>query len=87
MFHTKLVVAKYPCSSCLIIGSLNQRALQKLADSRQDVTFELVEIEHPSALAKVSGVEVEKLPAILINDEQISAGSIVPGRRLMEWME
>jgi len=87
MFYTKMVVARSPCSSCLIIGSLNQRALQKLADSREDVTFELVEIDHPSELAKIPGIEVEKLPAILINEEQISAGSIVPGRKLAEWME
>ena len=45
------------------------------------------EIRHPSELRDVAGLEVEKMPAVLVNDEQVSAGRILTIRDIRECID
>jgi len=86
-YHAKLVVQKSPCTACVIINHLNMETLQATAASRSDFTWEIVEIGHPREVWNIEGLELEKMPAILINDEQISAGNILSPRMLAKFLD
>ncbi len=85
--HARLIVQKSPCTACVIVNHLNMETLQKIAASRSDFTWEIVEIGHPREVWQIEGFEVEKLPAILIDDEQISAGNIISPRQLAKFLD
>ncbi len=91
-FHAKLIVQSAPCTACVIINSLNIETLDKLSETRKDFSWELIEIKTLSQalcldFEKISGLEVEKLPAVLINDEQISAGTIITPKQINQILE
>lgn len=78
----KMVTMEEPCSSCVIIVGALREILQRFSERYQEVNVEVVELKHPSEVYSVEGLEVEKFPALIINGEQISAGSIVTLRQL-----
>lgn len=71
-----------PCTACVILNALNIETLDKVARERSDFSWELVQLMHPKDVATVEGLEVEKMPAVLINGEQITAGTILSPRAL-----
>ncbi len=82
--HALLVVQKSPCTACVISSNLDLESLQKVAASRSDFTWEVVEIGHPREVWAVPGLEVEQLPAVILDGEQISAGNIVSPRLIAQ---
>ena len=76
-----------PCSACLIIDNLMRGLIYKTAEAMEDVEFIVEELRHPSECAGVAGLEVEKLPAVLIDDEQITAGGLLHRRQLVKMIE
>lgn len=87
MIRARLVMAAYPCNACQIANDLNVETLKKVSAMRDDFQFEIILVGHPRELAGVEGLEVEKLPAVLINGEQISAGSVLAPRQVMKILE
>ncbi|MDR3552957.1 MAG: hypothetical protein P4L75_07520 [Clostridia bacterium] len=87
MFKAKLVVMAQPCTACVIINSLNMESLERVAAQCADFSWELVQITHPRRLKTVAGLEVEKLPAVIVDGEQLTAGSVLPPRRLLAFLE
>ena len=79
-----LVMQKSPCTACVILNQLNYETLRKVSAARSDFAFEVVEIGHPSEDWSVPGLEVEKMPAVIIDGEQIAAGTIV-SPKLIAW--
>jgi len=87
MVEAKLVVMRHACAACSIINSLNIETLEKAAARRSDFRWRLVEIGNPREMPSIEGLEVEKFPAIILNGEQITAGTVLPARRLMEILD
>jgi hypothetical protein len=80
------VVQRPPCGSCQVIEQLTRESLQKAA--REDSRLEVVvrEIRHPRELREVPGLEVERMPALLVQGEQVSAGRILTIRDIREYV-
>ncbi len=83
MVEVKLVTLDEPCSACIIITNLIKEMFKELAHEMPEVTFTIIEMKHINELKMIAGIEVEKMPIILIQDEQISAGSL-PNRRYLK---
>jgi len=75
-------VQQYACTACFITNGLSMESLEKVAKRRPDFTYEVVEISHPSQLRSVQGLEVEDLPALILDGVQRTAGTIVTPRQL-----
>ncbi len=71
----EIVTLKEPCTACQIIEGLIRDMLKKLK-AQYDVEVVNTILQHPKEAATVEGLEVEKFPALLINGEQITAGSL-----------
>lgn len=72
----------HPCTACLITDNLLKESLEKVKKSRDDVDVEYIVIDHPNELAGIEGVEVEKLPLLIIDGEQVSAGSFLTPKQI-----
>jgi len=77
-----LVTMVHPCSACLINDNLMRELFAALEGSNPDVSFTVTVLNHPRELPSVEGLEVESLPAVLIDGEQITAGSLLHRRQL-----
>jgi len=84
-----LVTMTNPCSACLIATDLLKGLFEKL--SREEALFfvnwEILHINHPREFAKIEGLEVERLPAVLIDGEQITAGGLMHRRQMIAEIE
>lgn len=78
----KLVCMVYPCNSCVIIQGLIKEIIQKVLKLR-DLEYTEIVLNHPKEIFSVEGIEVEKLPAILIDGEQITAGNLISTKQLL----
>lgn len=83
MIEVKLVSLNEPCSACVIITDLIRGMFKELEKELTEVTFKVQILEHIKELKDIKGVEVEKMPIILLNDEQITAGSL-PNKRYIK---
>jgi hypothetical protein len=79
----KLVSLKEPCTACFIIGGLIRETLVKLQREYTGIDIEIIELEKLEQIYDIPGMEVEKLPAILINDVQVTAGSLPSKQQLI----
>ena len=82
-----LVALAQPCSGCRIVEQLMWETLQRLRREHGELCVERVRLEHPSAARSVAGLEVERYPALIIGDEQVTAGSLLDRRRLGRLLE
>jgi hypothetical protein len=87
MHHAKLVVTAQPCSACQITTDLITETMGCVCKLRSDFDYEIVVIGHPRELARVEGIEVEMLPAVLLDGEQISAGTVVAPRQILKMLD
>ncbi|MHB1315791.1 MAG: thioredoxin family protein [Christensenellales bacterium] len=78
----RLITLKNPCSACLILCNLTKELLKKLQKCNGQIAVEFVELDHINQAYLVEGLEVDKFPAIIIDGEQVTAGSL-PGRELL----
>ncbi|HML49550.1 MAG TPA: thioredoxin family protein [Clostridia bacterium] len=73
----------HPCTACVIADNLLRESLGKVQKARADVEVEIVALSHPRELARYPAVEVEKMPLLIIDDEQVSAGSFLTPRQII----
>jgi len=85
--HITLVRLKNPCNACIIVGRLLIESIERACRERPDVEFTETELADIRDAAKVPGVEIERFPAILLNGEQVTAGSMITPRELLKLME
>ena len=78
-----LVSLKDPCTACNIIYGLIKETLEKIQKEYSNVEVDFIELEHIKNASKVEGLEVEKFPAVLVNGEQITAGSLITKKQLV----
>jgi len=71
-----IVTLKEPCSACLILNNLVRELMGKLRKKFANLEIQYIELADFSRIHKIKGLEVEKFPAIIVNDEQISAGEL-----------
>ena len=83
----KLVTMANPCSACVITDNLLRGLLDKVAGQMDNITVKTEILNHPRECAGVEGLEIEKLPAIIINGEQVTAGSLLHRRQLIKMIE
>lgn len=83
MTKVKLVTLNEPCNACIIISNLIKEMFTYLERELPAVTFEVIELDHIKKIKNIEGIEVEKMPIILINDEQVTAGSL-PNRKYLK---
>jgi hypothetical protein len=76
-----------PCGACLIASDLLVGLFEKMSAELPDIKWEYIYISHPREFRAVEGLEVEKMPAVLIDGEQITAGEVLHKRRLMAEIE
>ncbi|HBM75085.1 MAG TPA: hypothetical protein DD429_05965 [Clostridiaceae bacterium] len=78
-----LISLKHPCTACLITYGLIKEILEKIRKDFDFVEIEYLELEDLKHIHSIPGLEVEKFPALLINDEQITAGSLPMKKQLI----
>jgi len=88
----QLITLANPCTACLITENLLKEVFAKTSISLQakgieSVEFETVTLNRPNELHEVEGLEVEKLPAIIIDGEQVTAGSLIHRQRLEQLID
>lgn len=77
-----IVALKEPCSACFIIGGLVKQIFDKLQKEMDFIEVEYTELEDLKNIHNIQGLEVEKFPAVIINGEQITAGTIPDKKEL-----
>lgn len=82
-----MVTLKEPCTACNIIGGLLRDMLTKLKTRYSEVEVSFEELQHLKEASAVEGLEVEKFPALLINGEQITAGTLPQYDQLVMLLE
>lgn len=75
-----IVTLKDPCSACFILGGLVRETFDSLQKEMDFIDVEYTELKDLKNLHNIEGLEVESFPAIIINGEQITAGT-VPDRK------
>jgi len=65
-----------PCSACNIIYGLVKEIMNKFKEKYSFIDINYIEIKDLKDIYSIEGLEVEKFPAIIINGEQITAGTI-----------
>jgi hypothetical protein len=78
-----MIDLSHPCTACLITDNLLAESLEKVKSARGDVEVDFVTIEHPSELKLFPEVEVERMPLLIIDGEQVSAGSFLTPRQII----
>ena len=82
-----VVILQNPCSACFIIGGLVREMFEKLQIKMDFIDVEYKELEDLKSLHSIEGLEVESFPAIIINGEQITAGTIPDKREIIKRIE
>ena len=85
--NVKLIALKEPCTACLITGDLLRELLAKIQKEQPGLEVEFVILDNLKQVAMVKGLEVPKFPAILINDEQVTAGSLPSKQQLLTMIQ
>ncbi len=83
----KMVSLTEPCSACVMIDGLIHEMLDKLLIKFPQARIEYQVVEHLKDIRQVKGLEVEKFPALFLNDDQITAGTLPTPQQLRIWVE
>jgi hypothetical protein len=82
-----VVLLRDPCSACFIIGGLIKEMMDKLQKEMDCIDLEFTELEDLKNLHNIEGLEVESFPAVIINGEQITAGTIPDKMEIIKRLE
>lgn len=88
----QLITLANPCTACLITENLLKEVFEKTqislkARGIENIEFETVTLNHPQEIYNVEGLEVEKLPLVIIGGEQVTAGSLIHRRKLEQFID
>lgn len=82
-----VVMLENPCSACFILDGLVRELFEKLQRKMDFIDVEYKELQNLKNLHSIEGLEVESFPAIIINGEQITAGTIPDRREIIKRIE
>lgn len=82
-----VVILRDPCSACFIMAGLVREIFDKLQKKMDFIDVEYTELENVKNLHIIEGLEVESFPAIIINGEQVTAGTIPDKREIIKKIE
>ena len=85
--NINVVVLQDPCSACFIIGGLVKEMFNKLEKEMDFIDVKYTELEDLKNLHDIEGLEVESFPAIIINGEQITAGTVPNKKEVIKRLE
>jgi len=69
-----------------LVYNLLKEILAKLQKEQPWIELEFIELDNLKQVGMVPGLEVEKLPALLINNEQVTAGSLPSKKQIITWI-
>jgi hypothetical protein len=84
--NIKVVALKNSCNACLITKGIVVEILEKLKKENVNIHLERIDLESLKDVQSVIGLEVEKFPAVIVNGEQITAGSIPSKKCLLSYI-
>ncbi len=84
MKKIQVISLKQPCTACVITTNLLFELMQKLKKRDDSLDISLIKLSHINEIYEIEGVEVEKLPMIIVDGEQITAGSF-PTREMIKY--
>lgn len=87
MTKLRLVSLTEPCSACVVIDGLIREMLAKLSWEFPCVAIEYQILDNLKDIRLVEGLEVEKFPALFLDDVQMTAGSLPMPQQLRMWFE
>ena len=79
-----LVTLKQPCTACIITCGLAEEIIEKVKRRSGDFAFSKIELKKSSEAGSVEGLEIEKFPAVIIDGEQVTAGTLPHPNMLKE---
>ena len=79
--ETYMITMQHPCTACVVL--MLKEVLQKVKNQVEGIQTEIIILKHPNELYSIEGVEVERLPIIMLDCEQISAGSFITDRQII----
>lgn len=82
-----VVTLQDPCSACFIMAGLVREIFDKLQKKMDFLEVEYTELENLKNLYRIEGLEVERFPAVIINGEQVTAGTIPDKREIIKKLE
>lgn len=77
-------ILQEPCSACFIINGLVREIFDKLERKMDFIDVKYVVLENLKNLHNIEGLEVESFPAVIINGEQVTAGTIPDKREIIK---
>ena len=82
--RVRLVTLKQPCTACVITCGLCAEIIEKVRRKYGDFEFEHIELSSPADAKRVEGLEVEKYPVVIVDGEQVTAGTLPHPNMLRE---
>lgn len=82
-----IVTLSQPCSACYIIEGIVRETFNKLKRDFPLMNIDYIVVYDLKKIHDIDGIEVEKFPAVLIDGEQITAGSIPDKKQIIKFME
>ena len=82
-----IVRLKNPCNACIIVGRLLVESIERVRQEWPELEVEERELEDVREAVNVPGIEIERFPALLLNGDQITAGSMITPRDLSRLVE
>ncbi len=79
-----MVSLEQPCTACTITTNLVIEILTKRQKKQDSFDLDVIKLKHIKELCAIEGVEVEKLPLIIVDGEQITAGTF-PSKGALEY--
>lgn len=87
MVRLTLVRLAKACSSCAIVENLVREAVGRVRAEIPELDVSEHVVDSPREIAGVPNLEVERFPALILEGEQITAGSIITPRDLRRLVE
>lgn len=85
--NISIVTLSKPCSACYMIEGLVREIFNKLKGEFPLLNIDYIVLDDLKQVTSIEGIEVEKFPAVLINGEQITAGSVPDKRQIKKFIE
>lgn len=82
-----LIEAQQPCTACLITGNLIKEMLDRIKKDHSYLEIKEIKLENLKDVHSIEGLEVENFPALIVNGEQVTAGSLPMKRQLISLIE
>jgi hypothetical protein len=86
MSKITIVTLSQPCSACYITEGLVREMFNKFKKEFPFIDIEYIILDNLREVANIEGIEIEKFPAVLIDGEQVTAGSVPDKNQIIKFI-